>query len=311
MAIETLVYFSLHDPIEPWRDTLAADLPDVVVRRPEELTPEDKVRYALVWKPPVGFFEAYPDLKLVTILGAGADALAGRTDLPDVPIARLSDPNMGRMMASYVLFAVLRYARNIHLMEIAQREKRWGYIHPREAGETRVGVLGLGELGGYAAHELVRQGFDVRGWSRSPKQIEGVACVSGIEALDPFLAELDIAVVMLPLTPDTRGILDARRLALLPKGAKLINAARGPLIDEEAMTELLANDHLGGATLDVFAKEPLSPESRLWSLPNVLITPHMASVAIPQSAAAQVAENIRRVRRGEEIKSRIDLKRGY
>lgn len=160
---ETLVFYSLFDPIAPWREAIEAALPDVKVRAPDEIDPGERVRYALVWKPPVGFFDGYPDLRLVTILGAGADALAGRTDLPDVPVARLSDPEMGRMMAQFVLFAVLRYARDIPAFEAAQRERRWAYIHPRETREVRVGVLGLGELGGAAATELARQGFDVTG----------------------------------------------------------------------------------------------------------------------------------------------------
>lgn len=178
-AADTLVFFSAVDPVEPWRDALASAVPDLAVRTADEIGPDDAVRSALVWKPPLGFFTSYPDLRLITILGAGVDALAGRPDLPPVPFARISDPETARMMTQYVLFAVLRYARDVPVFEQAQRERRWHQVHPRRAGRISVGVLGLGELGGAAAAELARQGFPVRGWSRSPKTIEGVTTLSG------------------------------------------------------------------------------------------------------------------------------------
>ena len=308
---ETLIFASAVDPVGPWRTALEAILPDVAVRTPEEIGPGDAVRYALVWKPPAGFFARHPGLRLVTILGAGADALAGRDDLPDVPVTRLSDPEMARMMAHYVLFSVLRYARDIPAFEAAQRAGRWHYVHPREPRRIHVGVLGLGELGGAAALELARQGFAVSGWSRTAKDLPGVTCRSGPEALLPFLASVEILVVMLPLTPQTRRLLGAPEIAALPQGAKLVNVSRGAVIDEAALVAALRSGHLGGATLDVFETEPLPQGHVLWGMEGVLVTPHLASVAIPASAALQVAENIRRVRAGEAPRQRIDLTRGY
>ncbi|MGI3901424.1 MAG: 2-hydroxyacid dehydrogenase [Janthinobacterium lividum] len=308
---ETLVFASVVDPVAPWRNALAELLPDLRVRTPDEIGPDDVVRYALVWKPPAGFFMRYPDLRLVTILGAGADSLAGRDDLPDVPVTRLSDPGMGRMMAQYVLFAVLRYARDIPAFEAAQREARWHYIHPREAREIRVGVLGAGELGGLAAGELARQGFQVSAWSRSRKDLPGIRCHAGADALIPFLRDAEILIIMLPLTRDTRGLIGAAELAALPRGAKLVNVARGPIVDEAALLAALYSGHLGGATLDVFETEPLAEHHPLWRHENVLVTPHLASVAIPASAARQVAENIRRVAAGGEPAHSVDLVRGY
>jgi glyoxylate/hydroxypyruvate reductase A len=210
-----------------------------------------------------------------------------------------------------VLFAVLRYARDIPAFERAQRERRWHYLHPRLPSSMRVGVLGLGELGACAALELARQGFDVRGWSRSEKQLDTVTCVHGLERLDGFLASSDILVVMLPLTAQTRGLLNAERLARLPAGSSLINVSRGAVIDQQALTAALATGRLGAATLDVFDREPLPPEDPLWALDNVLITPHMASIAIPATAAAQIAENIRRLNQGEPVLHRVDPDRGY
>jgi glyoxylate/hydroxypyruvate reductase A len=184
-------------------------------------------------------------------------------------------------------------------------------VHPRAADEIKVGVLGLGELGGAAAIELVRQGFDVRGWSRSSKSITGVRSSAGLAALPAFLADLDIVVVMLPSTPETDGLFDADHLLMLPKGAAFINVSRGSIVDEPALLAALASGHLSGATLDVFAKEPLTADHPFWSMSNVLVTPHLASVAVPNSASEQIAENIRRTRSSLPPLHRVDPIRGY
>ncbi|MBP2150237.1 glyoxylate/hydroxypyruvate reductase A [Xanthobacter flavus] len=308
-------YSAFDDPVE-WKAALQAAMPALDVRIADVASgavdgDAADIRYALVWKPPQGFFARFPNLQLVINLGAGVDALVARDDLPHLPITRLSDPNMSRMMASFVLFCVLRHARDIPTFERAQREGRWHYVHPRTAEETRVGVLGLGELGSTAALELVRHGFDVRGWSRSPKPLEGVKTCHGVDALPGFLAQADILVVMLPLTGETRHLMNAERLAHLPKGAKFINVARGPVVDEAALVAALRSGQISEATLDVFEVEPLPAESPLWGMANVLVTPHLASIAIPASAAAQIAENIRRVEAGEEVLNRVDPTRGY
>jgi glyoxylate/hydroxypyruvate reductase A len=309
--IPTLVFYSEFDRFEEWQALLAPSLPGVRICQEQDVTDPDSVLYALVWKPPQGFFNRYPRLQLLVNLGAGVDSLVGRDDIPAVPITRVSDPDMGRMMASYVLFAVLRYARDIPAFERAQRERRWHYLHPRLPSSVRVGVLGLGELGGYAALELARQGFDVRGWSRSAKQLHGVTCQHGLETLDAFLSSSDILVVMLPLTSETQGLLGAERLAQLPVGSCFINVSRGALVDQQALTDALASGRIAEATLDVFDREPLPPEDPLWALDNVLITPHLASVAIPASAAQQIADNIQRLTRGDALLHRVDPARGY
>ena len=311
MTRDALIFCSAADDPQAWRAALAAELPDLDIRiHPDAGNPAD-IRYALTWKPPAGFFAPFRNLALVVNLGAGVDALMGRDDLPDVPIARLSDPGMVGLMTSYVLFAVLRYARNIHLFERAQRESRWRYIHPRALSHTTVGVLGLGELGAPAAAALAALGLDVRGWARTAKTVPGVTCVAGRETLDTFLRGSEILVVMLPLTPETRGLLGARELALLPAGANFINVSRGAVVDETALVAALQRGAIAEATLDVFATEPLPPDSALWAMPNVLITPHLASVTVPEAAAKDVAESIRRVRRGGEPLHRVDPRRGY
>jgi glyoxylate/hydroxypyruvate reductase A len=286
-------------------------LPDLEFRTDPAAGDPAAVRYALVWKPPARFFAQFPNLALVTNLGAGVDSLVGRDDLPDVPISRLSDTGMVSLMTSYILFAVLRYARDVPIFERAQRRKQWQYVHPRALAEIKVGVLGLGELGAPAAQTLAGLGFDVRGWSRTAKTIAGVTCKWGRDALDAFLAETEILVVMLPLTPDTRGLLGARELALLPRGSKLVNASRGAVIDEAALMKSLQAGHIAEATLDVFTVEPLPADHAFWDMENVLITPHLASITVPENAAREVAESIRRVRAGLEPLHRVDPRRGY
>ncbi|RQM44175.1 glyoxylate/hydroxypyruvate reductase A [Paraburkholderia bannensis] len=308
----TLVFYSEFDDFDTWKRALQAQLPNLRVLRADDIADPDEIDFALVWKPPAGFFARMTRLKLIVILGAGADSLASRDDLPaHVPITRISDPNMARMMASYVLFATLRHARDIPFFEAAQRRGEWAYKHPRNPEDVRVAVLGLGELGALAASELRRQGLTVLGWSRSPKQIDRVACHAGLDALGSVLAQADIVVVMLPLTSATRGLLDRARLESLRPGAALVNVSRGSVVDQRALTELLRTGHIGSVTLDVFEREPLPPHDPLWSMPNVLITPHLASVAIPASAARQIADNLLNVTRGGDLTNRVDMAREY
>jgi glyoxylate/hydroxypyruvate reductase len=303
MKRDALIFFSAFDDADAWNRTLTTELPDLEFRTDPSAGDPDAVRYALVWKPPAAFFAKFRNLALVTNLGAGVDSLVGRDDLPDVPISRLSDTGMVSLMTSYILFAVLRYARDIPIFERAQRRKQWQYVHPRALADIK--------LGAPAAQALAGLGFDVRGWSRTAKTIAGVACTCGRDALDSFLADIEILVVMLPLTPDTRGLLGARALALLPRGSKLVNASRGAVIDEAALLKSLQAGHIAEATLDVFTIEPLPADHAFWGMENVLITPHLASITVPENAAREVAESIRRVRAGLEPLHRVDPRRGY
>ncbi|MCK0197290.1 glyoxylate/hydroxypyruvate reductase A [Ancylobacter sp. 6x-1] len=311
MSKEALVFYSAVDDPAAWREALTAELPELDFRVAPEIGDPSEVSYALVWSPPAGFFAGFPNLKLVTNLGAGVDALVRRDDLVPVPISRLNDPGMVQMMASYIIFAVTRYARDIPVFEEAQRRGEWTYVHPRALSEIRVGVLGLGELGGPAAAALARMGFTVSGWSRSAKRIEGVTSFTGRDGLEHILSDSEIVVVLVPLTRDSEGLIGAAELALMKKGAKLVNASRGRLVDEPALIAALASGHLGGATLDVFVEEPLPASHTLWTTPNVLITPHIASITVPSGAARDVAESIRRVRRGEPPLHEVHPMRGY
>lgn len=311
MSTEALIFYSKFDDPWAWQRALSAELSDLDVRIDPLAGNPREVRYALVWKPPLGFFARFPNLSLIINLGAGIDSLMDRDDLPDVPIARLLDPDMISLMTSYVLFAAIRYARDIPVFEHAQRHRQWHYIHPRALSSVRVGILGLGGLGGAAACALAQLGFRVCGWARTDKVLPGVTCVTGDAALAPLLTNTEILIVMLPLTPDTRDLLGRRELSMLPRGAKLINVSRGAIIDETALIDGLQTGHIAGATLDVFAREPLPSDHRFWSMENVLITPHLASVGVPESGARDVAESIRRMRLGLRPLNLTDPRRGY
>jgi glyoxylate/hydroxypyruvate reductase A len=311
MMRDAVVFYSQFDDPVAWQKALQAELPDLGFHAHPDVGDPQAVRYALTWKPPAGFFSAFQNLALVVNLGAGVDSLVARVDLPNVPISRLQDDGMVSLMTSYVLFSVLRYARDIPAFERAQRRREWHYIHPRPLSAIKVGVLGLGELGAAAAAALAQTGLDVTGWARTQKAIAGVQCLAGRDALDEVLAASEIVVILLPLTPETRGLIGARELALMRPGAKLINAARGAVTDEAALLDALDTGHVGEATLDAFNVEPLPREHPFWAKENVLITPHLASVTVPEQAARDVAESIRRVRSGRAPLHAVDARRGY
>jgi glyoxylate/hydroxypyruvate reductase A len=305
-----LFYSEVDDPVA-WGNALRAAIPGIDFRVYPDVGNPDDVRHVLAWKAYPGFFKPFKNLLQVINLGAGVDALVGRNDLPDLPISRLADAGMVALMKSYVLFAVLRYARDIPDFEQAQRRREWHYIHPRPLDQINVGVMGLGHLGSAAASGLVDAGFSVRGWDVAAKSVPGVTCFHQESDRTAFLSGLEILVNMMPLTPKTAGLIDRQVFSALPRGAKFVNASRGPVVDEPSLLEALRSGQIGGATLDVFNVEPLPSDHPFWAMENVLITPHLASITIPESAARDVAESIRRVSAGGEPLHRVDPRRGY
>lgn len=307
-----MMFYSKFDDPADWSTHLRRVMPDLDFRVWPDVGDPGEIESALVWKAPPGELRKYPNLRLIINLGAGVDSIVKDTTLPPgVPITRIIDPEMNRMMAQFVLLAVLRYHRDFPAFEQAQRERRWHYIHPRETSSCAVGIMGLGNLGGLAASELARQGFDVAGWSRTPKSMAGIKTFHGTDQLRAFLARTQILVLMLPLTPETDTIVTRDVLYALPRGAKLINVGRGHLVDEDALVAALRDGQIGAATLDVFRTEPLPPDHPLREFEQVTITPHLASVAIPRSASAQIADNLRRLRAGEPPHHVVDPARGY
>src|SRR5215472_1528738 len=275
-----------------------------------------EVNYAAVWKPAPGELAAFANLKVIFNLGAGVDALMADTTLPAVPLVRVSVADLTDRMAEYVVLHALMHHRQEPYLRDSQRAKRWAPKHQWPASAISVGIMGLGVLGANAADVLRRVGFKVVGWSRSRKQIDSVECFAGSGQLDAFLKRTDILVCLLPLTPDTRHILDRRLFSKLnrnsPLGAPvLINAGRGGLQDEADIIACLDDGTLGAASLDVYAQEPLPQDSPFWTHPKVVLTPHNAADTDPDEISKYVARQIERFEADGVLENVVDRTRGY
>lgn len=270
------------------------------------------IEVALVAKPPAGALGAFSALKLIQSLWMGVDGLLADPTLPrGVPLARLVDPGMVAAMGETVLARVLDWHRHLYRFRAQQAARVWRPLPQRLAAERTVGLLGLGELGRHVAQRLLQLDFRVCGWSRRPKRIEGLECFAGADGLDAMLARSGALVCLLPLTPETRGILDARTLALLPRGSCVINVARGAHLVEADLVAALDAGQLAHAYLDVFETEPLPKAHPFWSHPGVSLTPHVAALTDPRTALPVVIRNLERAQRGEALEARVDPQAGY
>lgn len=270
----------------------------------------DQVDY-IVYAPTGGMldFTPYTRLKAVLSLWAGVEKIADNKTLT-VPLARMVDHGLAQGMTEWVVGHVLRYHLGIDV-HITTQDGTWVPEAPPLAQERNICVLGLGALGQASAHALTALGFNVTGWSRTPKEISGVTCLSGVDGLKQALSRAEIVVLLLPDTPATENTLNAETLALLPKGARIINPGRGPLIDDNALLDALNTGQIGHATLDVFRVEPLPTDHPYWAHPNVTVTPHIASETRPTTAAQVICENIRRGEAGEPFLHLVDRELGY
>jgi len=308
-----LLFLSAEDTASRWKDALVEQIPELDFRLwPDEVGDPADIDYALVWKPPAGELKRYPNLKAILSLGAGVDHLAADPELPaGVPVSRLVDRCLTQGMTEYVLYWVIHYHRKMGVYAEFRAKHLWKRMRQEDPRLRRIGFLGLGELGGDAAEKLVALDFDVAGWSRTPKNLPGVTSFHGAEGLGPFLARTDILICLLPMTDQTRGIINKDNLAQLPEGAAIINCARGAHVVDEDLIEALDSGHIAGATLDVFHVEPLPEDHPFWSHPKVVVTPHVASLTVAHSAAEYVADNIRRMERGEAPMNVVDFSTGY
>jgi glyoxylate/hydroxypyruvate reductase A len=308
----TLLFYSTVDSAARWRAQLERLTGELDIRVWPEIGDPADIDYALVWRPEPGLLAALPNLKLILSLGAGVDHLLGDPQLPrHLPIVRLVDPHMTAAMSEYVVLQVLRLHRRDLDYRAQQQAKEWRELDQKNAADRRVGILGFGELGQDAARQLRALGFDVAGWSRSEKTAAGIACHVGAAGLPRLLARSEILVCLLPLTAETEGILNARTLALLPRGAALVNAARGAHLVEEDLLAALASGQLSGAVLDVFRDEPLPAGHPFWHHPRIVVTPHVAAFTNPATAAPIILDNIRRFEAGRPLLNRVDPARGY
>jgi glyoxylate/hydroxypyruvate reductase A len=272
--------------------------------------PADEVDY-IVFAPtgPVQDFTPYTRAKAVLSLWAGVEKVVGNPTLK-IPLTRMVDSGLERGMVEWVTGHVLRYHLGMD-RHIVNPDHLWLPDVPPLATHRPISILGLGTLGTSCAKALIQLGFPVTGWSRSPKTVEGVTCVSGQTGLIQALSQGEITILLLPNTPATEEIINEQTLAQMPQGAFLINPGRGPLIDDDALIAALDRGHIAHATLDVFREEPLPQDHPFWAHPGVTVTPHIAADTRPDSSAQIIAENIRRSEAGEELLYLVDRAAGY
>lgn len=294
-----------------WADHLAALLPEHEVRTRLDPGPPQDARFAVVWKPEPGWLARFPNLQAVVSIGAGVDHVLADPEFPaHLPVIKTVGDDLTQRMREYVALHVLALHRRQPEIEAATRERRWHQIVVPPATRVRVGVMGLGTLGRAAATTLAGLGFQISGWSRSGGEIAGAEVHAGADALHEFAAAADILVCLLPLTPETRGILDADLLSALPEGASLLNAARGGHLVEADLLAAL-DGPLAHATLDVAATEPLPVDHPFWTHPHVTVTCHTASLVDPETGGRIIAANIRAFERDGRVEDMADAGRGY
>ena len=297
-----------------WQAAFAACALDLEVRwwdDPE--VPPDQVAYVVVWAPEPGRLAALPNLRLILSSGAGVEHITRDPAWPrHLPIVRMGGEEVQQRMGEYVCLGALALLRDLKRIVAAQTDRRWdNFDAARTAAQTRVGIMGLGNLGERAAEMLLGLGFQVSGWSRSRKQVPSVESFAGHAELPAFLAGSDILACLLPETPDTRGVLCAETLAQLPQGAGVLNAARGTHVVVQDLIAALDAGHLSGAVLDVFEQEPLPQDNPVWSHPKILVTSHLASQASRRARARFVVGCIEAFTRGEKVPNLYDPARGY
>lgn len=303
--------------VAPWIERFRARAVGRDIRVwPDSIGSPEDIAYAAAWKPPHGLLREFPNLKAVFSLGAGVDHLTGDVTMPNVPIARIVDRDLTHRMTEYVVMHTLMFHRKQRLYDQQQREKVW-YEHEQAAAkDVAVGIMGLGELGLDAMSALRWIGFDVAGWSRTPKEIDGVQTFHGAVGLDAFLMRTEILVVLLPHTPATEGILNISLFRKLKRkgaagGAYLINAGRGKLQIDQDILNALDEGVLAGAALDVFPTEPLPATSPLWKHPKVSVSPHNAAVSDPKALVENVLQQIESFEAGLPLENVIDRAAGY
>lgn len=295
-----------------WAAALAEASGETVRLWPDVGDPAD-IELAVAMSPPPTPLAGFPNLRFLATTGAGVDAFLKHPETvpANLPVMRLVDQTLTRSMAEYVLAATLFLHRDFHRYAAQQRQRLWRGLGRRDPPQRTVGLLGLGVLG-LAAGALLRQiGFPVLGWSRRPKQADGIFCLHGAAGLAELAARSEILVSLLPLTPETAGILNAELFAGLPAGAGLVNAGRGGLLNEADLIAALDAGRVGHAVLDVFAEEPLPASHPFWDHPGVTVTPHVASMTVPETAARIILDALGRARRGEPLPNLVDRAAGY
>jgi glyoxylate/hydroxypyruvate reductase A len=293
----------------PWVDALREALPQAAIDEWQPGAPQ--ADYGVVWAPPQQFLDEQPGLKGIYNIGAGVDALLKLKLPPKAMVVRIDDGGMAVQMAEFVCHALIRHFRELDVYEAEIAQGQWSFRKPRNRTEFPVGIMGLGVLGQRVAQAVRQFEFPVFGWSRTARELEGIQCFSGAGQFDEFLRATRVLVCLLPLTPDTTGIMNRRTLSLLQPGGYVINVARGGHLVEEDLIPLLDSGHLAGATLDVFRTEPLPAGHPFWKHPRITVTPHTSARTLRDETIEQIVGKILAQERGEPIAGVVDRQRGY
>ena len=310
-----IVFYSPGQNPQPWLDCLSAHFPAAEVWPWTQQCVDRQADYAVLWAPPAELFATQHRLKAVFNIGAGADRVMQIPNLAalvkGVPVVRLNDAGMAVQMAEYVCHALIRHTREFAVYEAQQKQCEWKTLPAIDRAAWPVGVMGLGDIGARVAQTVAGFGYPTFGWSRSDKSLPGITAFSGLGGLDVFLPQVRVLVCLLPLTPDTAGILNARTLAKLRPNAYLINVARGAHLVESDLLDLLDHGAMSGATLDVFQEEPLPAAHPFWLHPRITLTPHVSAITLREESVEQIAGKILALERGERIKGVVRLDSGY
>ena len=308
----SLVLLCQNPALTDWLATVFAEhAPQLNVLRPDDASARH-AEVAVCWFPPEGRLGRLPNLRLVHSIGSGIDHLAQDSSRDvSLPVCRVVDPDHTQGMSEYVHWGVLHFHRGFDQVITGNASQHWQRPVQRKAGAFRVGVMGLGAIGAPVAQRLAAAGYDVRGWARTPRQIDGVTTFEGAASLQGFLAGLDVLVNLLPLTASTHGLLNHAVFQHMAEGSALINCGRGQHLNPGDLRQALASGQLRGALLDVFEQEPLPADSPLWHTPGVWVTPHMASAASDLCIARQVADNVSRLSAGLGLNNLVDPELGY
>lgn len=296
---------------QAWRDTFREQLPDLPVRFWPDAGELKDIEYLAFMHPDFDLLPAFPNLKAMFSRAAGVDDIVKHPKLPKVPLGKVEPPGGDPMMTEYVIMHVLRFHRDMPAYQAAQANREWRRVPILRPEQRRVGFLGFGMMAKAPALVLQSLGFKVSAWVRSPRQAAEVPLFHGHDQLAPFLGQTDIAVCLLPLTPETEGIFCARTFAMMPRGAMLVNVGRGKHVVDKDLIAALDSGQLSYAALDALWPEPLPPENALWLHPKVTVMPHVARRPTVAQLVTEVVANVRSLEAGGQLLQAVDAARGY
>ena len=307
-----LVYCSRNKIAMNWLKAVAAELGEDKVFVHEDIKDKSQIEIALTWKAPMRMLQQYPNLKLIQSLGAGVDHIFDFDNVVEgAAISRIVDPQLSEDMYEFVLALILSKLKNLSTYRDQQSQGVWKEKRYKVISDIRLGIMGLGVIGSHVTKRLSDVGFQCMGWSRSEKEIDGISSYHGGDGLDKMLEQTDFLINILPLTNETRGIINLELIKKIKKGAYIINVGRGPHVVDEDILQAIEEGLVSGAALDVFHEEPLPQDHAFWSNEKIVLTPHIASITNIKTAREQVFENIRRYLNGEEVLNEVSVGKGY